>query len=464
MGELTTRVDVAVIGSGPGGYTAAIRAAQLGLEAVLIEKNKIGGCCTNVGCIPSKALIHAADVKYDAENAAAMGIECEIVLDFAKTQKWKEGIVERLRNSISMLCKYNGIEIVHGKARFLSSQKLSVQTEHGVRDIEFKNAIIATGTEIKELPNLPYDHKNVLDSDDVFNLKELPKKLIIIGGGYIAVEMASIFTKFGSSVTIVYRGPRLLKRMEPEIGNSLAQKMKELGCEIIFNSDVETINGNLVDIKTPDGKKQLEFDKILVTTGRIPNYDGLGLENTKVKINNDRINVDSTMRTDDEKIFAIGDIVAGPQLAHKAFRQGKVAAEVIAGQKSAFDNIVIPSVVFSEPEIATVGLSEEEAIEQKYKVKIGRMPFSSSGKAKTMNKTDGFVKIVADEKNLILGVHIIGAGAEDIIAEAAIAIEMGATLEDLALTIHAHPTLPESLAEAAEQALGKAIHLYKEKR
>ncbi|MFH1785118.1 MAG: dihydrolipoyl dehydrogenase [Candidatus Micrarchaeota archaeon] len=460
MGELTTRVDLAVIGAGPGGYTAAIRAAQLGLEVVLIEKNKVGGCCTNVGCIPSKALIHASNVKYEAEKAELMGIISNLTLNFEKMQNWKDEKVARLREGIEKLCKLNGIEIIKGNAFFESSDKLSVQTESGLREIEFKNAIIATGTKTKELPNLKVDHKKILNSDDIFSLKELPKNLIVVGGGYIAVEMACLFAKLGSKVTVVYRGTRLLKNMDHEISDVLTKKMKEIGCEIIFESNIEKVEGNVALVKTLKEEKQIEFDKLLITVGRVPDYSELRLDKTKVKVGNNLIIVDNKMKTTDEKIFAIGDVVTGPQLAHKAFRQGKVAAEVIAGLKSAYDNIVIPSVVFSEPEIATVGLKENEVENPK----IGKMPLTSSGRAKAIGKTEGFVKIVADTNKIVQGVHVIGVGAEGIIAEAALAIEMGATLEDLAITIHTHPTMSESLAEAAEDGLDKAIHLYKGKR
>jgi dihydrolipoamide dehydrogenase len=253
--------------------------------------------------------------------------------------------------------------------------------------------------------------------------------------------------------------------MEPEISEVLTKKMKELGCEIIFEADIEKTEGRFAYISTPNGKKQIEFDKLLVTAGRVLNFDELGLEKTKVKIDAEgRIVVDSAMRTNDVDIFAVGDIVFGPELAHKAFRQGKVAAEVIAGQKSAFDVAAIPSIVFSEPEIGMVGMTEEEATKAGYKVKIGKMPFTASGRAKTINKTEGFVKIIADEHGVVRGVHAIGEGVEAIIAEGALAIEMGATLDDLALTIQTHPTISESLPEAAEQALGKAIHLYKGKK
>lgn len=461
VGELSTKTDVAVIGSGPGGYNAAIRAAQLGLDVILIEKNLIGGTCTNVGCIPSKALIHAADVLHASKQADKMGIEAKTSLDFRKTQQWKEGVVSGLRNGIKTLCKLNGVEVMKGRAFFTSSSSLSVETEHGLSGVEFKKAIIATGTTISQLKNLPFDHKRIIDSDDALSLTAVPKDLLVIGGGYIAVEMASMYLKLGSKVTIIYRGERLLRHMEPEISKVLLEGMKELGGEVLFNSTVESAKGNVATVKTPKGKRKIKFDKLLVAVGRVPYHENLGLEKTKVKVDEEgRIVVDQTMRTADESIYAIGDVVPGPQLAHKAFREGKVAAEAIAGQKSAFDNAAIPMVVFSEPEIASAGLTEEQA--KGYK--IGKMPFSASGKARCINRTKGFVKVIADEKGVLLGVHIIGPGAGDLIAEATLAIEMGAMLEDLALTIHAHPTLPESLAEAAEDALGKAIHLYRGKK
>jgi len=463
MGELTTDVDVAVIGAGPGGYTAAIRAAQLGLETVLIEKALIGGCCTNVGCIPSKALIHAADVKYDSESATArmMGVYDSVKLDFAKTQAWKDRVVKELRDGISTLCRLNGIEVIEGQAFFTSSNTLSVETEAGLRGIKFRNAIIATGTKVRGLGSLPFDHKRIISSDDVFTLAELPKHLLIIGAGYISVEMANLFSKFGSKVTIVHHGDRLLKRMEPEVTELLLKKMREMGIEILFNSEVARLDGNDAVVRTAGSERRVPFDKLLVATGRTPCLEGLGLDKTKVKLDGDGlVVVDAGMRTTDGSIFAVGDIVPGPQLAHKAFRQAKVAAEVIAGKKSAYDNRAMPMVVFSKPEIGSVGLTEEEAAEQGKPV-VGRMLYSASGRAKTMGATDGFVKVIAGQDGLILGVHIIGEGAGSVIAEATLAMEMAATLEDLATTIHAHPTMPEALAEAAEDALGRAIDMYR---
>lgn len=466
MGQLTTDVDVAVIGAGPGGYTAAIRAAQLGLETVLIERALMGGCCTNIGCIPSKALIHAADVKYDAESQAAkkMGVNASVSLDFAKMQAWKDGVVKELRDGIITLCRLNGIEMIEGQAFFTSSNTLSVETEAGLRGVRFKNAIIATGTKIKGLESLPFDHKKIISSEDVFSLTEVPKNLVIIGAGYISVEMANLFSKLGSKVTIVHHGDRLLKRMEPEVTELLLKKMRGMGIEILFKSEIVRIDGGDAVAKTPDGEKRIPFDKLLVAAGRVPYLDGLGLDKTKVRLDEaGLIIVDSAMRTTDKNIFAVGDIVPGPQLAHKAFREGKVAAEVIAGKKSAFDNRAMPMVVFSKPEIASVGLTEEEASKQGRPI-VGRMPYSASGRAKTMGATDGFIKVIAGPNGMILGVHMIGEGAGSVIAEATLAIEMAATLEDLAATIHAHPTMPEALAGAAEDALGKAIDIYHGKK
>ncbi|NYZ73926.1 dihydrolipoyl dehydrogenase [Candidatus Micrarchaeota archaeon] len=464
MGQLTTKADVAVIGAGPGGYTAAIRLAQLGKEVVLIEKDKLGGTCTNVGCIPSKALIHAADLRYAAMNGKAMGVEANVFVNFAKTQAWKDSVVRGLRDGITSLCKMNGVDVIDGRAFFTSSNALTVETEAGMRTIEFKKAVIATGTVIKGLPNLRYDHKRIIDSDDALSLREIPKRMIVVGGGYIAAEMACMFLKLGSKVTVIYRGERLLKTIEPELSDALLRGMRKLGGEVLFNSEVVKIEGENAVVKTPQGEKRIGFDRMLVAAGRVPYLEGLGLEKTKVKLDKEGlVAVDATMKTTDDSIYAIGDVTPGPQLAHKAFRQGKVAAECIAGLKSAFDNQAMPMVVFAEPVLATVGLTEEEARKKGYKIRVGRMPFTTSGRANAMNASEGFVKIIANENGVILGVHMAGAGADALIAEAAFAIEMGATLEDLAATIHAHPTMSESVMETAEDAMGKAIHLYRKK-
>jgi dihydrolipoamide dehydrogenase len=467
MGELATRTDLAVIGGGPGGYTAAIRAAQLGLDVMLIEKGHIGGCCTNVGCIPAKALIHMAGRKHDAESGKAkeMGINATILFDFKKAQEWKAGVVKDLRDGIATLCKLNGVEVMKGKAFFTSSKTLSVETESGLRTVEFGKAVIASGTSINGLENLPFDHERIIDSDDIFELESLPASMVIVGGGYIAVEMAALFAKLGTKVSIVYRGDRLLRNMEPELGSAALRGLASIGIDILFKSEVARVEGNQAVVMTDGVERRLLFDRMLVAAGRTPHFEALGLEKTGVKLDaSGLIAVDSAMKTNDTNIYAVGDAVSGPQLAHKAFRQGKVAAEAAAGLKSAFDNVAIPMVVFAEPELAAVGMTEEEAKKQGYGIIIGKFPFSASGKARTMAKTEGFVKIIADSAGgLVLGVHIAGAEAGTLIAEAALAIEMGAQLEDLAATIHAHPTMPESVMEAAEDALGRGIHMYRKR-
>ncbi len=464
MGELTTKTDVAVIGGGPGGYTGAIRAAQLGLDVILIERGLLGGCCTNVGCIPSKALIHAAGLLHDArsQEAARMGIEADIKFDFGKAQEWKDSVVKELRDGIATLCRLNGVEIISGRAYFASAEKIAVQTESGIRDIEFNHAILATGTRAKAVPGLEIDHSSIIDSDDIFSLTSLPKSLVIVGGGYIAAEMASMFAKFGSKVTIVYRGKRLLRGMEPEQSEAVQKGLMKLGVEILFESVIRSTDGRQAVVSHHNGEGEIAFDKLLVAAGRKPDFEGLALEKAGIEIGADGlIGTDAMMRTSNERVYAVGDIAAGPQLAHKAFRQGKIAAEAIAGQASAYDNTAMPMVVFSEPELASVGLCEEEARAQGHKVIIGKMPFSASGRAKSMAKTEGFVKVIADESGTILGAHIAGEGAGTLIAELALAIEMGAQLEDIAATIHAHPTLPETVMESAEDALKKAIHHYR---
>ncbi len=465
MGELTTKTDVAVIGGGPGGYTAAIRAAQLGLDVVLIERGELGGCCTNTGCIPSKAMIHAAGLLYSANNSCEMGIVGGPTIEFAKMMEWKGGVVRGLREGIAGLCRAHGIEVIRGTAAFQSSNGLAVQTGAGIRDIGFRKAVVATGTSVREIEGLPFDHSRIISSDDVFSLRELPASMLIVGGGYVAAEMAALFAKLGTKVTLSYRGERLLRNMEPELGEALHRGLSGLGVEIAFGSGVKPGENGAAVLSAPEGGRTAQFEKILVAAGRSPDFGGLGLEKTAVGFGPaGLIEVDASMKTADDSIYAVGDVVAGPQLAHKAFRQGKVAAEAIAGKKSAYDSVAMPMVVFSEPVLASVGMTEEEARKAHGTVSVGRMPLSSSGRAKAMGKKDGFVKIIADADGFILGVHIAGEGADCMVGEAALAMEMGARLEDLAATIHAHPTMPESLMEAAEDALGRAVHRFRPAR
>jgi dihydrolipoamide dehydrogenase len=470
VGELTTNCDVAVIGAGPGGYVAAIRCAQLGLETVLIEKRQIGGICTNEGCIPSKALIHAASIAYGAAHSQELGISSRPRIDFKKMQKWKDGVVSGLRNGISGLCANYGVDVVPGRAFFTSSNELTVETGHGPANYKFKHAIIATGSVPRELEGLEYDHKWVIDSSDALALKSVPKNLIVVGTGYIGVEMAALFAKLGSKVTVVYHGSRVLRKMEPELGKEAERSLNSLGVRVMLNTDITGWSakggrGHAV-AKGADGRSvKLPFDKMLVAIGRVPYMKDLGLEKTKVELDqNGFIKVDGQRRTTDPNIFAAGDVTDGLMLAHKAFREGKVVAEAIAGGKSAFDNAAIPLVVFCDPELASTGLGEEEAAKAGYKVAVSRFPLTASGRAKAMAASGGFVKIVYDSPSgVVLGAHIAAPNASELISEMSLAVEMGAQLEDIAATIHPHPTLSESVMESAEDGLGRSVHVFKKR-
>jgi dihydrolipoamide dehydrogenase len=470
VGELTTNCDVAVIGGGPGGYVAALRCAQLGLETVLIEKNELGGVCTNEGCIPSKALIHAASVAYEASHSEDIGIISATKLDFPKMQGWKDSVVLGLRDGIAGLCKNSGVDVIQGRAFFTSSSKITVETKHGPADYEFKHAIIATGSVPSTLKGLEFDHRFIIDSSDALALKTIPKDLMVVGAGYISIEMATLFAKLGSKVSMVYRGTAILRQLEPELGMEVQKRLSSLGITLYLNSEITEWKRKgksaVAKIVSKDGKTaDVPFDRMLVAVGHEPYTQEMGLEKTHVQLDEKGfIKVDSQRRTTDPDIFAVGDVTGAPMLAHKAFREAKVAAEAIAGMKSAFDNVAIPLVVFSDPELASTGMGEQDAVKAGYKVKIARFPLSASGRARTMDAHSGFVKIIADsDSGIILGAHIAAPNASELISELSLAVEMGALLEDVASTIHPHPTLSECVMEAAEDGLGRCVDLAKRK-
>jgi len=467
VGSLTVETDVAIIGSGPGGYVAAIRAAQLGKDVMLIEQDKVGGVCLNSGCIPTKALNHASNFFSTIKEVEQIGITVkDYSVDVNKMQEWKNSILEKLGNGVRMLCQKRGVEILEGRGTFRSNNEIHVEGKSDVNSIKFKNAIIATGSLPIEIHGFSFENNLIMDSKEALSLKEVPKKLVIIGGGYIGTEMGTVYGKLGSEVHIVEAMDRLIPTLDAEIVSVVAKKLEQFNVHTHLNSKAEGFEEKdgraLVHIDENGNKVTLDADKVMVVVGRKPNSKDFGLENTKVEIDDHGfIKVNEQMKTSDENIFAIGDVVGQPMLAHKASKEGKVAAEVIAGQASAFDNKVIPFVVFNDPEIASVGMTKEQAEEKGHKVKVGKFPFTALGRAMTLNQTDGFVKMVADEESgILLGVHIVGANASDMISECTLAIEMGATLEDLALTIHPHPTMPESLMEAAEVTLGKGINIF----
>lgn len=465
VGTLTVDVDVLVIGSGPGGYVAAIRAAQLGKSVVVVEKADIGGVCLNRGCIPSKALISAAHKYETMLQGSELGITAgDVKVDWAKVQEWKNGIVKKQSSGVGMLFKGNKVQVVSGEAFFVNESVVSVATESDSTQYKFNHCIIATGSRPVELKALPFG-KRILSSTEALSLSEIPKSLVVIGGGYIGIELGQTYAKFGSKVTILEGSDTILPGFEKEltryVGRSLKKSNVEVVTEALAKEAKQTDNDVTVTYTVGGEEKQVTADYVLVTVGRRPNTDELGLEAIGVKTNErGLIEVDNQGRTSIPNIFAIGDVVPGPALAHKAFYEAKVAAEAIAGQPSVVDYKVIPSVVFSEPEIASVGLSETEAKEKGIDVVSGRFSYGANGRAQSMGASEGFVKLVGDKATgLLIGAQIVGAEASNLIAELTLGIEMGATLEDIALTIHAHPTLGEIALDAAEVAIGHPIHM-----
>lgn len=464
VGDFAVETDTIVIGAGPGGYVAAIRAAQLGQKVTIVEREKLGGVCLNVGCIPSKAMIASSHKYQDAQNSEEFGVTTEgVKLDFSKVQEFKNGVVERLTGGVEGLLKGNKVDIVYGEAYFVDANKLKVMDEKNSQTYEFKNAIIATGSRPIEIPGFKFG-KRVIDSTGALSLEEVPKKLVVIGGGYIGTELGTAYANFGSEVTILEGSKDILGGFEKQMTQPVKKNLKKKGVTIVTQAMAkgaeETDSGVKVTYEAKGETHEVEADYVLVTVGRRPNTDELGLEELGIKMN-DRgiIEVDKQSRTSIDNIYAIGDIVPGLQLAHKASYEAKVAAEAIAGEKSEVDYLSMPAVCFTEPELASVGLTEPQAKEEGFKVKSGKFPFAANGRALGLNQTDGFVKLVTrEEDGLILGAQVAGVNASDIIAELGLAVETGMTAEDLALTIHAHPTLGEISMEAAEVVLGRPIH------
>ena len=464
VGDFPVETDTIVIGAGPGGYVAAIRAAQLGQNVTLVEKNKVGGVCLNVGCIPSKAMISSAHRYHEAQHSEDMGVITEgVKLDFSKVQEFKDSVVNKLVGGVEMLLKGNKVNVVQGEAYFVDSNKLKVMDEKQSQTYEFKNAIIATGSRPIEIPGFKFGGR-ILDSTGALALEDVPKKLVVIGGGYIGTELGSAYANFGTEVTILEGTPDILGGFEKQMTQLVKKNLKSKNAKVVTKamaqSAEETDNGVKVTYEAKGETHEVEADYVLVTVGRRPNTDELGLEELGLKMTErGLIEVDKQSRTSISNIYAIGDIVPGTPLAHKASYEAKVAAEAIAGEKSEVDYLAMPAVCFTEPELATVGLNESQAKEEGFEVVSGKFPFQANGRALGLNKTDGFVKVVArKEDGLVLGAQVAGNGASDIISELGLAVETGITLEDIALTIHAHPTLGEIPMEAAEVALGRPIH------
>jgi len=464
MKEITCRL--LVIGAGPGGYVCAVRAGQLGIDTVIVEAAKPGGTCLNVGCIPSKALIHAADEYARAvqfsNGKSRLGITtAKPTLELAKTMAWKDGIVGRLTNGVVALLKKTQVKYVQGRARFLDGKTVEVDTEMGRQVIRAEVIVIATGSTPVELADLPFGGR-VISSTEALALKEVPKKLVVVGAGYIGLELGTVFAKLGSAVTIIEALPRILPLYDAELVRPVEKRLDALGVKVITGARVKGLaKADAVAVTSADGKSStLPADKILVTVGRKPMTDGFGLDAIDLDMDGRAIRVDDRCRTSMRGIYAIGDVTGEPMLAHRASAQGVMVAELVAGEKRAFDRVAIPGVCFTDPEIVSVGLSPEAAKAAGIDVRIGTFPLSANGRAMTLERDDGFVRVVARADNhLVVGIQAVGAQLSELSAAFALALEMGARLEDIAATIHAHPTQSEVFMEAAQRALGAAIHI-----
>jgi dihydrolipoamide dehydrogenase len=453
-----------VIGAGPGGYVAAIRAGQLGLDTVIVEGQYHGGTCLNVGCIPSKAMIHAADEFEKAMHFAGesqLGIKAgKPEIDLKKTVLWKDGIVKRLTGGVGGLLKKNKVRAINGWASFVDGRTVDVKGGDEDCRIRAENVIIATGSAPVELPFMPFGD-NVISSTEALDLPAPPKSLAVVGAGYIGLELGIALAKLGSNVTVVEAMDKILPLYDKELTRPVEKTLKRLGVEVLLGAKAKGVSKKGLDIETADGKADtIKADKILVTVGRAPKTEGWGRENLVIDMNGRHIRIDDKCQTSMTGVYAIGDVTGEPMLAHRAMAQGEMVAEIIAGHKRSWDKRAIPAVCFTDPEIVSVGLSAEEAKSSGYDVKSQNFPFSANGRAMSMEAEDGFIRVVARKDNhLVLGVQAAGRGVSELSTAFGLAIEMGATLEDIAGTIHAHPTLGEAFQESALRTLGHALHI-----
>lgn len=459
-------VDVLVVGAGPGGYTAAIRAAQLGKSVGLAEKDAFGGTCLNYGCIPSKAMITASDIAFDADTAEQMGIYADPTVQLDEMVDWKDDVVGQLTGGVEDLCRANGVELLEGEIEFIDETHARLTRDNqNEATIAFENCIISSGSRPITVPGFSFEDDPVLNSRQALSLEDAPEQLVIVGAGYIGMELAGVFAKLGVDVTVIEMLDSILPTYDDELVAPVRSHADELGIEFHFGEAAKgweaSGDGITVQTETQDGDlAEYPAENVLVAVGRSPVTDTLGLDNIGLDVDeNGFIETDAQCRTSIEHIFAVGDVAGEPLLAHKASDEGKVAAEVTAGEPSAVDYQAMPAVVFTEPEISTVGLSAADAAERDVESVVGQFPFQASGRALTTGDATGFVRVVAHESSgVLLGGQIVGPDASELVAELALAIEVGATLEDVARTIHAHPTLSEAVMEASEHALGEAIH------
>lgn len=471
MAQLTT--DLVVIGAGPGGYPAAFHAADHGIETTLVsEEPALGGVCLNRGCIPSKALLHVAKLINEAKESEQHGISFGAPkINIDKLRQFKNGVIGNLNGGIAQLCKARGVKTINARATFLSSNSVELKKADGSTDtLTFKRCILATGSSPAMPPMFNLGDDRVMDSTGALALADIPKKLLVVGGGYIGLEMGSVYAALGSEVTVVEMLPGLLMGADRDLVRPLAKRLETQFKAIHLNTKVASLTakrtGIVAELQGEGVEPSQTFDRVLISIGRRPNSRNFGLDKTQVQIDDKGfVKVDKQQRTSDPNILAIGDVAGEPMLAHKATREAKVAVETLLGEKSEFDCIAIPAVVFTDPELAWCGLTEEQAKRENRNVDVVRFPWAASGRAQSLARIEGLTKIICDkETQRVLGVGIVGAGAGELIAEAVIAVETAAVARDLADSIHAHPTLSETLMEAAEAIVGQATHSFRPKK
>lgn len=459
--------DLLVIGAGPGGYVAAIRAGQHGEDVTLVEKDAYGGVCLNRGCIPSKALVTAADLAHRAETASHMGLDATVDIDFERLQSWQRDVVDQLTGGVEQLCAANGVDLVEGTATFESPNEVTIEdgTGDSPDEIEFESAVIATGSRPMSIPGFEPDGDRVVTSADVFSFSELPDSLLVVGGGYIGMELATVFQKLGTDVTVLEMLEGILPTYADDLASVVRTQAEAIGVDIHTEEAADSLDrgdgGVVVTTTSDEGESEFAADRLLVAIGREPLTDTLGLDATDIEPTDDGfIETDQRGRTTHDHIYAIGDVAGEPMLAHKASQQGEIVADHVAGEPVAFDYRVVPAAVFTDPEIATVGFTEAEAADEGYDPIVGEFPLSANGRALTLDEDEGFVRIVADaDTERVLGAQIVGPEASELVGEVTLAIEVGARLDDVVGTIHTHPTLSEAVMEAAANARGEAIHI-----
>ena len=462
VGSMSIKTEVLVIGSGPGGYVAAVRAAKAGREVTIVEEDSLGGVCLNHGCIPTKTLIHSSNYFSTLKALEEMGIEVsEAKVNFEKMMNHKDVVVKKLSLGIKNLLKKHGVEFIQGKAVFDSEKSVRIEGKSDVTAIEFDKAILAMGSKPIEIPGFDFS-EGILSSRDILKLKAVPKSLAIIGGGYIGTEMATVFGKLGSKVTIIEATDKLVGVMDPEIVKVVADKLKNFDVSVLLSESAKGFSKKgdnfIVELES---SKALEVEKVLVVVGRKPNTADCNIEKANINLTEKGfVSVDDSMRTSNEHIFAVGDVGSGPMLAHNAIAQAKVVGDVLAGENAKYNHRFVPSVVFNDPELASVGFSEEEAKAKGYDIDVVKFPLAALGKAQAMKEPEGFIKLIAEKgSGLLLGFHAAGAHMSSVVGEAALALEMGATAFDIAGTIHPHPTISEGLMEAAEMLINKSVHV-----